>query len=70
MKAKYIVPPKDRILVTGDNGFIEAKVVEQLLECGFPNLLCFVRPFSRSCIASRASEVRSERYNASAFSDR
>jgi hypothetical protein len=36
-----------RILVTGSNGFIGAKVVETLLEYGFPNLRCFVRPSSR-----------------------
>jgi len=43
----YIVTPSDRILVTGSNGFIGAKVVEKLLEYGFANLRCFVRPSSR-----------------------
>jgi nucleoside-diphosphate-sugar epimerase len=33
--------------VTGSNGFIGAKVVENLLEYGFANLRCFVRPSSR-----------------------
>jgi nucleoside-diphosphate-sugar epimerase len=42
-----IVSPDDRILVTGSNGFIGAKVVEILLEYGFTNLRCFVRPSSR-----------------------
>src|SRR6266850_1825832 len=42
-----IASPADRILVTGSNGFIGAKVVETLLEHGFGNLRCFVRPSSR-----------------------
>ncbi len=37
----------DRILITGSNGFIGSKIVELLLEYGFTNLCCFVRPFSR-----------------------
>jgi nucleoside-diphosphate-sugar epimerase len=37
----------DRILVTGSNGFIGSKVVEKLLEYGFPNIRCFVRPSSK-----------------------
>jgi nucleoside-diphosphate-sugar epimerase len=35
------------VLVTGSNGFIGAKVVELLLEYGFTNIGCFVRPSSR-----------------------
>jgi nucleoside-diphosphate-sugar epimerase len=46
MNSKYIVSLDDRILVTGSNGFIGTKVVEKLLECGFANLRCFVRPSS------------------------
>ena len=44
---EFIAPRTDRILVTGSNGFIGAKVVEILLEYGFSNLRCFVRPSSR-----------------------
>jgi nucleoside-diphosphate-sugar epimerase len=47
MNAEYLVSPDDRILVTGSNGFVGAKVVETLLEYGFLNLRCFVRPSSR-----------------------
>ncbi len=47
MNAPYLVEPSDRILVTGANGFIGAKVVEILLEYGFSNLCCFVRPTSQ-----------------------
>jgi nucleoside-diphosphate-sugar epimerase len=46
MDAEYLVSPSDRILVTGSNGFIGVKVVETLLEYGFTNLRCFVRPSS------------------------
>jgi nucleoside-diphosphate-sugar epimerase len=42
-----IVSPDKRILVTGSNGFIGAKVVEILVEYGFSNLRCFVRTSSQ-----------------------
>jgi nucleoside-diphosphate-sugar epimerase len=42
-----IISRNDRILVTGSNGFIGAKVVEILLEYGFSNLRCFVRSSSQ-----------------------
>src|SRR5438270_5893905 len=47
MNLEYAARSSDRILVTGSNGFIGAKVVENLLEYGFTNLRCFVRPSSR-----------------------
>jgi nucleoside-diphosphate-sugar epimerase len=47
MTSDYIAAKDERILVTGSNGFIGAKVVEILLEYGFSNLRCFVRPSSR-----------------------
>jgi nucleoside-diphosphate-sugar epimerase len=47
MTSDYIAARDDRILVTGSNGFIGAKVVEILLEYGFSNLRCFVRPSSQ-----------------------
>jgi nucleoside-diphosphate-sugar epimerase len=43
----FIIETNDLILVTGSNGFIGARVVESLLERGFSNLRCFVRPSSR-----------------------
>ena len=43
----YIASKNDLILVTGSNGFIGSKVVEILLEYGFANLRCFVRPSSQ-----------------------
>src|SRR6516225_4066879 len=52
----FIAAPTDRFLVTGSNGFIGAKVVEILLEYGFTNLRCFVRPSSR---LARLQEVLS-----------
>lgn len=36
----------DLILITGANGFIGCSVVETLLEYGFKNIRCFVRPSS------------------------
>lgn len=47
MSEDYIISPTDKILVTGSNGFIGAKVVECLLEYGFSNIRCFVRPSSK-----------------------
>jgi nucleoside-diphosphate-sugar epimerase len=47
MNSEYIAAPHDRILVTGSNGFIGVKVVETLLDYGFFNLRCFVRPSSK-----------------------
>jgi nucleoside-diphosphate-sugar epimerase len=46
MGSEYIALAGDRILVTGSNGFIGSNVVEKLLEYGFTNLRCFVRPSS------------------------
>ncbi len=46
LNSDYIVSRDERILVTGSSGFIGAKVVEKLIECGFTNLRCFVRPSS------------------------
>ena len=47
MNLDYIASATDLILVTGSSGFIGAKVVEILLEYGFRNLRCFVRPSSQ-----------------------
>jgi nucleoside-diphosphate-sugar epimerase len=47
MNMDSIASASDCILVTGANGFIGVKVVESLVEQGFGNLRCFVRPSSR-----------------------
>jgi nucleoside-diphosphate-sugar epimerase len=47
MNLEYASSSTDRILVTGSNGFVGAKVVETLLEYGFANFRCFVRPSSQ-----------------------
>jgi nucleoside-diphosphate-sugar epimerase len=44
---EYIASTDDLILVTGSNGFIGVRVVEILLEFGFRNIRCFVRPSSQ-----------------------
>lgn len=41
-----IITPDERILITGAAGFIGARVVNSLLERGFKNLVCFIRPSS------------------------
>lgn len=43
-----IISKTDRILITGSSGFIGRRVVDQLLERGFENLRCFVRPSSQT----------------------
>ena len=47
MSVEFIVTPADKILVTGSNGFIGTRAVENLLQRGFFNLRCFVRPSSK-----------------------
>ena len=47
LNSDYIVSRDERIVVTGSSGFIGAKVVEMLLEYGFTNIRCFVRPSSQ-----------------------
>ena len=47
MSSKYIADSDQCFLITGANGFIGTKVVDCLLEYGFTNLRCFVRPSSK-----------------------
>ena len=47
LNSDYIVSRDERILVTGSNGFIGAKVVEMLFQYGFSNICCFARPSGR-----------------------
>ena len=42
----FIIGPDDRVLVTGAAGFIGSRVLESLLERGFRNVVCLVRPSS------------------------
>ncbi len=41
-----LIDHDDPILITGSNGFIGCKLVETLLDRGYSNLRCFVRPSS------------------------
>ena len=47
MLTNTIVTPADKILVTGSNGFIGTRAVQNLLSRGYFNLRCFVRPSSK-----------------------
>ena len=44
----YIVDPNDLILITGASGFIGSRVVTTLINMGFTNIRCLVRPSGRS----------------------
>jgi len=46
VKPNFLVGPDDRILVTGAAGFIGTRAVENLINRGFRNIVCFVRPSS------------------------
>jgi nucleoside-diphosphate-sugar epimerase len=43
----FIASPDDPVLITGAAGFIGSHVVKGLLDRGFRNLVCFVRPTSK-----------------------
>lgn len=45
-KESFIAAPGDLILITGAGGFIGRRVVKSLLDLGFSNLRCMVRPSS------------------------
>ena len=61
----FIVGPNELILITGANGFIGRHVVTSLLNHGFRNLRCFVRPTSelenlRALLAMQDTDARIE----------
>src|SRR5881275_441331 len=47
LNSDYIVSRNERILITGSNGFIGTKVGATLLDYGFTDICCFVRPSSQ-----------------------
>ena len=47
MNSEEIINPLDLILVTGATGFIGPRVIDALLDRGFCNLRCLIRPSSR-----------------------
>lgn len=47
LNSDYIVSRNERILVTGSSGFIGSRVIGTLLDYGFTDICCFVRPCSR-----------------------
>lgn len=60
----FIVNRDDLILITGANGFIGPRVIQSLLNLGFRNLRCFVRPTSDvaglNALAQQAKDARIE----------
>ena len=57
----HLIIEDDPILITGANGFIGSQVVNMLLERGFSNLRCLVRPSGK---LDRLNEVVAGRPNA------
>jgi len=55
-RGSFIIAPDEPILITGATGFIGVRLIENLLNRGFRNLRCFVRPSSK--IAKLESIVR------------
>ena len=51
----WIIGRADRILVTGANGFIGTRVVENLLNKGFSRIIAFVRPSSNLTALQRVT---------------
>jgi nucleoside-diphosphate-sugar epimerase len=54
----FTVGPDDRILVTGAAGFIGSRALQCLLDRGFRNLVCLVRPSSELAGIERVIERR------------
>ena len=46
MADSFTIAPDERILITGAAGFIGSRVVQNLVDRGFRNLVCFARPSS------------------------
>jgi len=61
-EGEFIIAPDDRILVTGATGFIGSRLVENLINRGFRNLVCLVRPSSER---ARLDDLASRRPGAS-----
>jgi nucleoside-diphosphate-sugar epimerase len=53
----FIIEKNDLILVTGASGFIGAYVVQSLLDLGFRNVRCFIRPSSNEARVGALSSL-------------
>jgi len=56
----FVIAPDQRVLITGAAGFIGNRVLERLLERGFRNLVCLVRPSSNLSRLNAVIERRPE----------
>ena len=52
---EMLIEPDDLILVTGASGFIGKRVVQRLIDTGFRNVRCLVRPSSKSKLSGLLS---------------
>jgi nucleoside-diphosphate-sugar epimerase len=55
---RFIIAPDDLILLTGATGFIGSRVLERLLDLGFRNVRCLVRPTSDAGKLTAAGQRR------------
>lgn len=54
-----IVELSDRVLLTGAAGFIGSRVLEQLLDLGFSNIVCFVRSAGKAATVNAIAKAHS-----------
>lgn len=53
MIVDYLIDRRERVLITGANGFIGTRVIDTLLRYGFRNLVCLVRPSGQDASLGR-----------------
>lgn len=56
----FIINYSDPVLITGASGFIGSKVVERLIDYGFTNLKCLVRPSSNLASLEKVIENKKD----------
>jgi nucleoside-diphosphate-sugar epimerase len=64
----FIIGPADLVLVTGATGLIGPRLVQALVNRGFRNIRCFVRPSSETAALTAFSSVRRDGTRVEVFS--